>query len=149
MSVRIRFVKTRLENYVRDCPEKAEEAIGIFQQRGVPVVLEAARDRAPIGKTGFLRESMTANLTPRGFTVKPTMIYAAHVEYGTRPHMIFPRVGQFLRWETPLGEVIFAKKVHHPGFPGRFYMQQTAAFVKLELKRLWSEIIEEVFGEVD
>jgi len=40
--------------------------------------------------------------------------YAPFVEFGTRPHLIRPRMRKSLRWTTEEG-YIFAKLVHHPG----------------------------------
>lgn len=44
--------------------------------------------------------------------------YAPLVEWGTRPHVILPRTGRYLRWVDPkTGRVTFARKVDHPGTP--------------------------------
>lgn len=50
--------------------------------------------------------------------------YAAYVEYGTRPHVIYPRRARALRFVVD-GEVVYAKYVHHPGFPGRHFMRES------------------------
>ena len=41
--------------------------------------------------------------------------YASFVEKGTRPHVILPKNGKFLRWEQPQGDFHFARRVNHPG----------------------------------
>lgn len=57
--------------------------------------------------------------------------YWADVEYGTKPHMIYPVNAKALRWEGPSGPV-FAKKVKHPGTKAQpfirpnFYRYRTA-----------------------
>jgi len=41
-----------------------------------------------------------------------------YVEYPTRPHLIVPRAGGWLRWVAG-GSAHFARTVHHPGTKGR------------------------------
>lgn len=55
-----------------------------------------AKQRVPVGKTGFLKHSITLNIEDEGLTaaVTPTAHYAPYVEYGTRRYP-FPR--PFLR----------------------------------------------------
>lgn len=43
-----------------------------------------------------------------------TAAYAAHIEYGTRAHMIYPKDRQALRFYVG-GASVFAKSVKHPG----------------------------------
>jgi hypothetical protein len=105
--------------------------------------MQEMRGRVPI-RSGFLRESITAAELPDGFMVYPTASYAAYVEYGTRPHTIFPNKAKVLRWTNEWGATIFARHVHHPGFPGRFFVQKTFEFVNVELRRLYAEIVERV-----
>lgn len=44
--------------------------------------------------------------------------YAAVHEFGSRPYVIRPKRGRFLRFATPRG-VVFARQVNHPGLPAR------------------------------
>lgn len=41
--------------------------------------------------------------------------YAAPVEFGTRPHTIYPKNRRFLAFKSKSGGMIFARKVNHPG----------------------------------
>lgn len=41
--------------------------------------------------------------------------HAGYLEKGTRPHLILPRRGQFLRFTGKSGAIVFARVVHHPG----------------------------------
>jgi hypothetical protein len=111
-----------------------------------------------------MRESITGVDTPDGFMVYPAHPAADYVERGTAPHMIYPRgytvtptkgfIGQLfikprggiLHWKNEWGADIFAKHVHHPGFPGRFFVQRTFEAVRLELQRLYAEIVEAMLG---
>jgi hypothetical protein len=74
-------------------------------------------------RTGFLRRNIkwsVEGLTGRVISQAP---YSAYVEFGTRPHMIFPRRARALRFEVG-GRTIFARYVHHPGMRGQFYMRR-------------------------
>jgi len=74
-------------------------------------------------RTGFLRRNIVwsvEGLTGRVISQAP---YSAYVEFGTRPHMIFPRRARVLRFEVG-GRTVFARYVHHPGTRGRFFMRR-------------------------
>lgn len=162
MSVRLESDAANLEAWLSEAAEKQPEIVRAWKDEGKRLVMEEMRARVPI-RTGFLRESITTAELPDGFIVYPTAKYAAFVEKGTGPHTIFPRgytvtptkgfmgelkfrSGGVLRWTGPWGDTIFARHVHHPGFPGRFFVQKTFEFVKQELSRLYSEILERVLG---
>jgi hypothetical protein len=79
-------------------------------------------------KTGTLGRSIRAGgLTANHATVEAAVNYAAFVEHGTRPHIIRPRNGGFLRFPANGGSArltgsvrrggsaVFAREVHHPG----------------------------------
>ena len=51
--------------------------------------------------------------------------YAKYVNDGTKPHVILPKNGGFLRFVIA-GRVIFAKKVNHPGTAKRPFMENAA-----------------------
>jgi HK97 gp10 family phage protein len=74
-------------------------------------------------RTGFLRRNIRMSvegLTGRVISQAP---YSAYVEFGTRPHMIFPRRARALRFEVG-GRTVFARYVHHPGTRGQFFMRR-------------------------
>ena len=83
---------------------------------------EKAIQYAPV-RTGFLRRNIiwrVEGLTGRVVSQAP---YSAFVEFGTRPHMIFPRRARALRFEVG-GQVVFARYVRHPGTRGQFFMRR-------------------------
>lgn len=131
----------QIEVWLTEAANKMPEAVRIFQEEGSILTMTEMRARAPV-RTGFLRESITRSFSPDGFIVYPTAKYAEYVEYGTRPHTIFPSKTKVLSWVGPWGERIFARYVKHPGFPGRFFVQKTLEVVKIDLQRLFQEIIE-------
>ncbi|TDD37892.1 hypothetical protein E1287_07495 [Actinomadura sp. KC06] len=56
-----------------------------------------------------------------------TAWYAPLIEWGTRPHIILPRNGRYLRWVDPgTGRVIYARMVRHPGTPAYRVMSGAA-----------------------
>lgn len=141
MSVRIETNSPQVEVWLTEAANKMPEAVRLFQDEGSLVVMQEMRANAPV-RTGFLRESITRSFIPDGFVVYPTAKYAEHVEYGTQAHTIFPSVAKVLRFELASGAVIFARHVKHPGFAGRFFVRKTLETVRIELHRLWQEIIE-------
>lgn len=79
------------------------------------------KQEAPV-KTGNLRRTIhleSANAV-QAVTVASAR-YAAHVELGTRPHVIRPRRRKFLKFSAG-GRVIFTKMVRHPGTKAQPYM---------------------------
>ena len=93
-----------------------------FLQGAARDIAQRIREKAPV-RTGFLRRSVTIRYMPGGYVeVGPTAVYAPFVEYGVSPHIIRPKFRKALRFEKG-GKVIFTKLVHHPGFPGRFFVR--------------------------
>lgn len=145
MSAKVETNSPQLEAWFTEAANKQPEILCAWKEGGKRLVMEEMRGRTPVRK-GFLRESITAAETPDGFIVYPRAKYAGFVEKGTGPHMIFPSKAKVLRWTDQWGAEIFARHVHHPGFPGRFFVQKTFDAVKLELGRLYAEIVERVLG---
>jgi HK97 gp10 family phage protein len=75
-------------------------------------------------QSGDLRRSIVgrAESAERG-VVSTDIPYAEYVEYGTRPHTITPKSGNFLAWKGKSGKMVFARKVNHPGSKPYPYMQ--------------------------
>jgi hypothetical protein len=145
MTAVVRAHDEQLQAYVRDESRRQGEILSQFQEEGSLLTMEHMRFFVPI-KRGFLRESIDREFTQRGFVVFPRASYAEAVDKGTAPHMIFARKGRFLRFETVSGGVIFARHVHHPGFPGRFFVRRTAEAVRERLKLLLDAITERVYS---
>ena len=110
--------------------------------QAIPVKMEAsvirqmsqiAYDRAQAGagrhsKTGALFRSLYNRSIPNGREVghDPQMApHALFVNFGTRPHKIYPRTKKALRWSGG-GVFHFAKVVNHPGYRGDNYIQAAA-----------------------
>ncbi len=102
--------------------EHAREATGRFiDSRLVETIAADMRRDCPI-KSGRLLSTIRVKGNQIWVGSASVAPYWADVEYGTKPHMILPRNGKFLRWEGPDGP-IFARKVHHPGTKAQPYIR--------------------------
>jgi hypothetical protein len=138
---------TRLESLVGGVAARQGLVFGEWQRQGSVEAERVLRANTPV-RTGFLRDSIVAQLTPSGFTVYPTASYASAVEHGTGPHTIFPshakvlcfRIGK-LGWAFGEG-AIFARRVEHPGFAGRFFIHKSREEIRERLIALYRLIWE-------
>jgi hypothetical protein len=54
--------------------------------------------------------------------------YTAYVNNGTRPHMISARNKKYLRFVTSGGQIVFAKRVHHPGTKPTYFIDRSMIY---------------------
>ena len=89
-----------------------------------------AKQIVPV-KTGALMRSIDHVIYNDGFSgqIGSNKSYAAMVELGTAPHIIYPKNGKVLVFEID-GEKIFTRYVNHPGTKPNAYL-----FPALELDR--------------
>lgn len=70
-------------------------------------------------RTGKLQKSMRARVvrTSGGKLIRITnpRKYAQAIDTGAKPHVIRPRRRQFLRFRARSGQMVFARRVNHPG----------------------------------
>lgn len=76
-------------------------------------VLQEVEKRTPM-KTGNLRSNWIITKQGNNYIVENDTSYARYVVEGTRPHDIFPRNSSVLAFQWH-GNMVFAKRVHHPG----------------------------------
>lgn len=90
-----------------------------------------AKSMAPVGETGNLKGSITTDIADDGLSAEVTANadYAAHVEYGTRPHVIRPKNASMLAFKIG-GVTVFAKEVNHPGTAAQPFMTPAAEQVR-------------------
>ncbi len=99
---------------------------------------EEARRRAPV-RTGRLRDSIILRRAGEAeYVVEATAPYAGYVEYGSRPHTIEPRRARALRIAAE-GEVVFARRVRHPGSAPRPFWRPALERVEAEARRVLAE----------
>jgi len=94
---------TILENEAKALINSIRESIS---QTGIRVQSNRLADSIKYEKTGDLEIRIFADDTE--------VPYFKYLEYGTRPHDIFPRYRKSLKFDSG-GKSIFAKRVHHPG----------------------------------
>lgn len=90
-----------------------------------------AKTNVPV-RTGFLGRSIQED--PIVFSgpfrvttgVTATADYAGAVHDGTRPHVIRPKNGQFLKFPGRNGQPVFARSVNHPGTRPRPFLRNAA-----------------------
>ena len=110
-------------------------------------IIEARLRRDTPVRTGALRRSTERELDIAGpfgrVTILQTAVdsvgfpYGWYVRNGRDPYVIRPRRAQALRFEVN-GEVVFAKRVQHPGYEGRPYHKKAKS---LGDKLMWSTVI--------
>lgn len=103
-----------------------------LQQVAEEVVVHAKTNHEYRDRTGRLTQSIRAEQVQgsfaEGFTINMIsgglrVSYAAHIEYGTRPHTIRPREGNRALRFTVGGQTRFARSVRHPGTRAYSFMR--------------------------
>lgn len=75
-------------------------------------------------RTGFLTQTFKAELTTGMLRWFPTASYAPYVEFGTKPHTIYPKDKLALYWPGAAHPV---KSVNHPGSRANPFMERIVA----------------------
>jgi hypothetical protein len=78
-------------------------------------------------------------------TDTPDLIW--YLEFGTRPHPIFPVNGKFLAFELG-GKTIFTRQVMHPGTRAYGFIDATSAYLESEIRELQAGILEGILEGV-
>ena len=99
MSVVLKANDGPLRDYLRLEPQRQAEGLRLFQEEGSILAMEELRSNVPV-RSGSLRESVSREILPDGFTVYPSAKYAGFVDQGSRPHTIFPKSGRFCGLRT-------------------------------------------------
>jgi len=116
-----------------------EDVSPLFRQVQLDTVA-GAKARVPV-KTGFLRRAIVPGpFGDDGAIVYVNAPYAAPVEFGSRSHVIVPKRARILAWPksgharlsgrpkkgTKSGDMVFARKVNHPGSKAQPYLVPAA-----------------------
>jgi len=83
---------------------------------------------------------------PMKFTWSPLVNYAAFVEFGTAPHMIFPKVKKALHWGGDDGPVV--KYVHHPGTKPNPFMERIAEEATPRIQGYFEQALEKITEKI-
>lgn len=119
-----------LDELVRNANKMGGEMKQLLYQTMVKSVTIVKEDAKKIksgsfkNQSGDLRRSIVGRVESAERGVVSTDIpYAEYVEYGTRPHTITPKNGKYLAFKGRSGNMVFAKKINHPGSRPYPYMQ--------------------------
>jgi len=139
MSVHIRLTDEELRQYIAEMPEMVSRAV----QNAIPTIQAAAAGLTP-RRSGRLAGSVEVTAEGYGARVRWTAPYAKYVEHGATPHTIRPRSPRgALRFISRDGEIVFARRVQHPGYPGWGFVSRVRElalgilkqFLQFELQR--------------
>jgi len=98
-----------------------------YRARGlVPVEAGRLRDSIKLDKVDELKMMVSADAPYSGF-----------VEFGTRPHVIRPKVRRALRFEVD-GKVVFATRVYHPGTSPHPFFEPAFDYVVERLPKIFN-----------
>ena len=147
VSVEVDFDMEPFQKWVERVKREAPKVFDEFLDRSSSLIAETMRMKAPV-RGGFLRDSIVIRKNGDAVEVGPTTPYAAYVEFGTRPHIIEPVQASALAFEID-GQAVFAKRVQHPGFPGKFFVKSTSEECLPKLQELVLNLYCQLFyGEV-
>jgi HK97 gp10 family phage protein len=105
---------TQLRDRLNNAKTKINQAVMSDMDKAAEQVKHQMREVVPVD-TGTLRDSIAVVKDGSRYHIGPVGVeYAAHVEYGTRPHVIMARNGGVLAFQVG-GESRYAKSVKHPG----------------------------------
>ncbi|MEM2257823.1 MAG: HK97 gp10 family phage protein [Candidatus Caldarchaeum sp.] len=101
-----------------------------------------ARLNAPV-ETGRLKNSINIVYSDvRRVVAEASAPYAGFVEFGTRPHIIRPRVKRVLRFEVD-GRIVYATMVRHPGTSPQPYWRPAFNYVAEKAQALFTQAMME------
>jgi len=120
MSINLRFFDSVLDRYLNS---PGGEVGDHLRRKGNQIVVMA---KSMVGvRTGALRSSihLRHSRDPRGQYIKvgSSLPYARMHHEGTRPHMIYPKKAQILKFTTK-GKTVYAHSVRHPGTRANKYL---------------------------
>lgn len=116
-------VADRLHELVTDLTPMSDDPFREFPGR-LPGTLKRSWEK---GEVEMFRDGRVR------VTVETFDPVAPHVEWDTSPHLIRARRAAALRFYSPLGELVFAKVVNHPGTTGQHMMARALDRLQAEL----------------
>jgi hypothetical protein len=99
-------------------------------------------------RSGYLAQSIKKEVSEGKVDIKPLAPYAVFVEKGTAPHIIRPINASCLAFQVGmLGEMVFAKLVHHPGTKPNPFVAKTAMETRDEAGTIAKHVLDEAMGK--
>lgn len=96
-------------------------------------------------RTGFLTQTFRAEMTGLVLRWFPTASYAPYVEWGTRPHDIYPVNKKALFWAGAAHPV---KVVHHPGSKANPFMERIVEASQSEINATFGTALAQIAAAI-
>lgn len=114
-----------------------DRVLQVIAQRVFDNVIAGAEKHS---KTGNMVRSFGtgAKRIPNGYRIEADLQFAPEtlfVNFGTRPHKIYPKDKKALRWVSGNG-FMFAKFINHPGYKGDPFMQSAVDTVMRDFDQI-------------
>jgi len=143
MSVSIRVDTSDYDRKIGLVRAGIDEFLPMIITEGTPLIQQEMANQVPV-KTGRLRASISSELGQNESETSTNTGYGLYVDQPTQPHIIYPRIAKFLRFQID-GIWIRASSVNHPGTKGNFFIQRTVDVIMPQLhdlaKSIWSSLV--------
>lgn len=114
-----------------DAKRKLKED-GHISLHGGRLIASVHAEKTPYESRG--QDSLNTDFGELEAIAGTNVVYAPHIEFGTKPHVIVPKNKKTLAFQIG-GTWIFTKKVNHPGFKGSSFMRYAAEKQKQPFQR--------------
>lgn len=108
---------------------------------GAEIIDEEMHNTVPV-KTGKLKNSIQKFVEPMSATIQTSSGYGLYVDEDTSPHVI--QGNPILRFEVD-GEIIFRRKINHPGTKGQHFRRKTLDNFQFRflnrVRDVWNELM--------
>lgn len=145
--IRITMSSAALDRALQD-PALVKGPVRDFLAKAAFTVEAAGKAKAPID-TGRLRASIGTRLTPTSAIVGTPLLYAPHVEYGTKPH--FPPPAALQPWarrhgfpKGMAGAYMVARAIAKRGTRAQPFMRPALAQSMATIRRLYNEMMRDI-----
>lgn len=135
--------RSDVEEALKQTEHRLLETLQQLLEEAALTVASEAKKTAP-KRTGFLAASIGYRVLRGSAEVAATAPYASYVEYGTKPHMIYPKRVKVLIFRVG-GKTIFSKRVQHPGSSPQPFMRRAVESFEPNLRGVLATLLEEVF----
>ena len=123
-------------------PDKAKEVSSKTLNLAAQDLVRNLMINSPVDH-GLLKSWFIASIDDSEAVIKTPAEYAADVNYGTVPHMIYPRDAQALYWDGADHPV---KWVIHPGITGQHFVEDSIEETQQSMDEFMLQAMQEVLG---
>ena len=123
-------------------PENVKEARALGLDYASQEMVRVLQMNSPVDH-GLLKQWFVESLTDDEAVIKTPAEYAEYVNYGTRPHFIYPTNKKMLYWEGAEHPVPF---VVHPGTAPTLFVENSISDVEGRLDGYFLKALSEVLG---